>query len=292
VAENEEYSSADLSFLPNADGYCSINKVGIELVREAKRWNDTLKKNLDVKEEDKKDETEEEKINNHDVLKNNYIRFKPDNSNRNSDTNHMIYQDPALIQYHIPKKQSGTTVLTFLDVTVAIDGTSGLSCGEYFNIDGIPEIYNRNGYFQITNVKHGLSENEWKTVIEASYLMKSDDTDLEEGTIPTYESRKEITKIKNSAPSKGSGTGTPKSTPEVKFAYQPQIIKDSISVIEKDIRKNIPNNISPINGNTNVNKLFNISPVTPDLFAKGPDGKLLKDAFGNLIPLNVFGTPK
>jgi hypothetical protein len=292
VAENEEYASADLSYLPNADGYCSINKVGVELVREAKLWNNLISSSLDVGAEDANEETEEEQINNHDVLKSNYIRFKPDNSNRNSDTNHMIYQDPALIQYHIPKKQSGTTVLTFLDVTVAIDGTSGLSCGEYFNIDGIPEIYNRNGYFQITNVKHGLSENEWKTVIEASYLMKSDDTDLEEGTIPTYESRKEITKIKNSAPSKGSGTGTPKSTPEVKFAYQPQIIKDSISVIEKDIRKNIPNNISPINGNTNVNKLFNSSPVTPDLFAKGPDGKLLKDTFGNLIPLNVFGTPK
>jgi hypothetical protein len=112
----------------------------------------------------------------------------------------MIYQDPALVQYHIPKKQSGTTVLTFLDVTVAIDGTSGLSCGEYFNIDGIPEIYNRNGYFQITNVKHGLSENEWKTTIEASYLMKSDDTDLEEATVPTYETRKDITKIKEGKP--------------------------------------------------------------------------------------------
>jgi len=213
VAENEEYASADLSFLPNADGYCSINKVGVELVREAKRWNNLISSSLDVGVEDANEETEEEQINNHDVLKSNYIRFKPDNSNRNSDTNHMIYQDPALIQYHIPKKQSGTTVLTFLDVSVTIDGTSGLSCGEYFNIDGIPEIYNRNGYFQITNVKHGLSENEWKTVIEASYLMKSDDTDLEEGTIPTYESRKEITKIKNSAPSKGSGTGTPKPSP-------------------------------------------------------------------------------
>ena len=200
VAENEEYASADLSFLPNADGYCSINKVGVELVREAKRWNNLLTSSLDVEAQVKNEETEAEKINNQDVLKNNYIRFKPDNSNRNSDTNHMIYQDPALVQYHIPKKQSGTTVLTFLDVTVAIDGTSGLSCGEYFNIDGIPEIYNRNGYFQITNVKHGLSENEWKTTIEASYLMKSDDTDLEEATVPTYEARKEITKIKEGKP--------------------------------------------------------------------------------------------
>jgi hypothetical protein len=204
----------------------------------------------------------------------------------------MIYQDPALVQYHIPKKQSGTTVLTFLDVTVAIDGTSGLSCGEYFNIDGIPEIYNRNGYFQITNVKHGLSENEWKTIIEASYLMKSDDTDLEEGMVPTYEARKEITKVKKNPPSSGSGTGTPKSTPEVKapsFQYQPEIIKDSIGVIERDIRKNLPNNnINPINTNANVNKLLNSKPITNELFKRGPDGNLLKDAFGNFIVKSPF----
>jgi hypothetical protein len=244
VAENEEYTSADLSFLPNADGYCSINKVGVELVREAKRWNDLISSSLDVTAQSEIKETEEEKINNQDVLKNNYIRFKSDKDNRNSDTNHMIYQDPALIQYHIPKKQSGTTVLTFLDVTVAIDGTSGLSCGEYFNIDGIPEIYNRNGYFQITNVKHGLSENEWKTVIEASYLMKSDDTDLEEGTIPIQE--KQLTNIKNSAPS--SDKAKPKlkqKTPQyLAPVSQPQIIKDSISVIEKDIQKNY---LTPVN---------------------------------------------
>jgi hypothetical protein len=212
VAEIEEYSSADLSFLPNADGYCSINKVGIELVREAKRWNNILTSSLDVVEEDKNDETEEEQINNHDVLKGNYIRFKSDAYNRNSDTNHMIYQDPALIQYHIPKKQKGTTVLTFLDITLAIDGTAGLSCGEYFNIDGIPEIYNKNGYFQITNIKHGLSENEWKTTIEASYLMKSDDSDLEEATIPTYSERKPISKIKTPPKSATGTTQTPAPT--------------------------------------------------------------------------------
>lgn len=260
-----------------------INKVGIELVREAKRWNDRLKSNLDVKAEDKKEETEEEQINNHDVLKNNYIRFKPDANNKNPDTNHMIYQDPALIQGKLPRKQKGTTVLTFLDVTVAIDGTSGLSCGEYFNIDGIPEIYNRNGYFQITNVKHALSDNEWKTVIEASYLMKSDDTDLEEETTSTYEERKEITKIKNSGTSSGTGNVEVKPTPEVKFAFQPQIIKDSISVIEKDLRKNIPNNINPINTNANVNALLNSKPVSYDLFKRGADGALLKDVSGNPI---------
>jgi hypothetical protein len=46
---------------------------------------------------------------------------------------------------------------------------AGLSCGEYFQIDGIPEIYNKNGIFQITNVKQGIDESGWKTTIEAGY---------------------------------------------------------------------------------------------------------------------------
>ena len=62
-------------------------------------------------------------------------------------------------------------------------------------------------------------------------------------------------------------------------------------MIEKDLRNNIPNNINPINTNANVNMLLNIQPVTPDLFAKGLDGKLLKDASGNLIPVKINFKP-
>ena len=179
VAEQDAYSSADLSFLPNADGYCSINKVGVELVKEAVEWQETLKKELKVEPEDKTDETEKETINTHEVLRNNYIRFKLNSGDKAPLANNLIYQDPALIQSTLPKRQKGTTVLTFLEITITIDGTAGITSGEYFNIDGIPEIYNKNGYFQITNVKHNLSDNEWKTVIEAQYRMQSNDEDLE-----------------------------------------------------------------------------------------------------------------
>ena len=179
ISENTSNSYADLSFLPNGDGYCSINKVGIQLTKEYNTWRDeqdkATKTNLKGEE---KDETEDEQKKLDEVLKGNYIRFKLNSSIRqNTETalNHLIYTDPALIQNYIPKKENGTTVLTFLDITLAIDGMSGLSCGEYFNVDGIPEIYNQNGYFQITNVKHELSDNDWKTTIEASYLLKSGD---------------------------------------------------------------------------------------------------------------------
>ena len=74
----------------------------------------------------------------------------------------------------MPKTPSGSTALTFLEITLEIDGLAGFSCGEYFQIDGLPEIYNRNGYFQILNVKQGIDENGWKTTIEAAYLLKAE----------------------------------------------------------------------------------------------------------------------
>ena len=56
-----------------------------------------------------------------------------------------------------------------VDITLEIDGLAGLSCGEYFNIDGVPEIYNQTGVFQITNTKHQIDTEGWKTTIEAGY---------------------------------------------------------------------------------------------------------------------------
>jgi hypothetical protein len=87
----------------------------------------------------------------------------------------LIYKDSGLVQlYMMPKTPNGSTALTFLEITLEIDGMAGFSCGEYFQIDGLPEIYNRNGYFQILNVKQGIDENGWKTTIEAGYLLKTE----------------------------------------------------------------------------------------------------------------------
>lgn len=180
VAENEAFSAADLSYRTNADGYCSINKIGYELTKDYKEWEQQMEKDYPVKaEKEPTQDTEDSLQKLNEVLKGNYVHFKLNSNRPNTETalNHLIYKDPALIQYYIPKRQNGTTVLTFLDVSLSMDGLAGLSCGEYFQIDGVPEVYNQNGYFQITNVKHGLNENQWKTSIEASYLLKSIDVD-------------------------------------------------------------------------------------------------------------------
>ena len=43
--------------------------------------------------------------------------YVPDRQN-NTETglNHLIYTDASLIQHYIPRRESGTTVLTFLDI--------------------------------------------------------------------------------------------------------------------------------------------------------------------------------
>jgi hypothetical protein len=83
--------------------------------------------------------------------------------------NNLIYKDSSLIQAKIPKAQTGTIGLTFLEATITMDGIAGISCGEYFLIDGVPEIYNQKGYFQVLNVKHSIKENRWTTILEIAY---------------------------------------------------------------------------------------------------------------------------
>lgn len=172
VAESDPYRHADLSYAINSDGYYSVNAIEIEVVKQAKSWNKEIEETANVKAEPKKEEAEKEIENLGDVLAKNYVRFKlkPDNDNDKAGKNY-IYTDPGLIQEQIalPKQKTKTTALTYLDITLAIDGIAGISCGEYFLIDGVPEIYNQNGYFQVTNVKQGIDSNGWQTTIEAGY---------------------------------------------------------------------------------------------------------------------------
>jgi len=154
------YISADLSYAPNADGYFSINDMEISLVD--KMPIPTIEKTA----EEEKEEVENLK----EVIQGKYTKFLI-----NGEIKNMVYQDSGLIQlYLLPKANANTLALTFLEITLGIDGLAGFSCGEYFNIEGIPEIYNKNGFFQILNIKQGLDENGWKTTLEAGFLLKNE----------------------------------------------------------------------------------------------------------------------
>jgi hypothetical protein len=171
--------SADLSYATNADGYFSVNDMEVSIVKEAtkkqkKEQEEADKKKTEAEKKKEKEEVdkaaaeEQKKLN--EAYQSKFVKFLIGNTSQN-----LIYKDSGLVQlYMMPKTPSGSTALTFLEITLEIDGLAGFSCGEYFQIDGLPEIYNRNGYFQILNVKQGIDENGWKTTIEAAYLLKAE----------------------------------------------------------------------------------------------------------------------
>lgn len=177
----DEKELVDFNFSKNSDDYYSINVIENKLVKDSKKINPpkedkpatTEKKQEKIKESEKESQ---EAIKNLTELRNSkYIKFKLDLTDTKENPKNMIYTDSSLIQSQLPKKQNNTSSLTHINITLAIDGTAGIRCGEYFNIDGVPEIYNKHGIFQIQNVKHGISSNGWQTTIEAGWRIKHEE---------------------------------------------------------------------------------------------------------------------
>ena len=173
--EIDNHVSADLSYAKNADGYFSVNDMEVTIVKGAlKKQKDKENSLSDAEkkkqEEDRKKDESEEKKRLEESIQSKYVKFK-----NGKNIQSLIYKDSGLVQlYMVPKTPANSTALTYLDISLEIDGLAGFSCGEYFQIDGIPEIYNRNGYFQILNVKQGIDQSGWKTTIEAGYLLKTE----------------------------------------------------------------------------------------------------------------------
>ena len=180
VAEKDDFTSADLSYAPNADGYYSINSIEVKLVKEANAWNTLIAKetnttNTPVPTE--KEKTVQEQIKElKEVLESKYVKFKKTTKDKNPAPNGFIYLDTSLILKYVKTKADNSSALTYLDISLKIDGIAGISCGEYFHIDGVPEVYNRNGYFQVTNVKHSIDDKGWETTIEAGYRINTENT--------------------------------------------------------------------------------------------------------------------
>ena len=175
-----KYANIDYSYAKNADGYYSLNPILAKEVNEVSEINENnaTKSTPPVtktKAEQEKDKLAAQKLaekefkNTEEALKKNIVRFKMNSNGKTEPLNNLIYKDSSLIQAKIPKAQTGTIGLTFLEATITMDGIAGISCGEYFLIDGVPEIYNQKGYFQVLNVKHSIKENRWTTILEIAY---------------------------------------------------------------------------------------------------------------------------
>jgi hypothetical protein len=57
--------------------------------------------------------------------------------------------------------------------TFTIHGISGIKRGDKFKVSGLPKNYEKNGFFQVTSVKHVISDMLWKTDIEGSFRQSS-----------------------------------------------------------------------------------------------------------------------
>lgn len=164
------FKQFDNSAMGNADGWFSIN--GVELNRVSAALNQGYSNSAvtiqEEKEEDKTVTTKEDITN---LIDQNSIKFR-----NGKDIQKLIYTVPSLILNKInitdaqdEENKPTKSILSPIDITVTIDGFSGFNCGQYFEIDGIPEIYNRTGVFQITNIKHAVNQTDWVTVLEASH---------------------------------------------------------------------------------------------------------------------------
>jgi hypothetical protein len=161
--KDDAYTLFDMSYARNSDGYFSVNEVEKAIVVNAAVNNKQKSTTFNLTPQAKKGEASKETENLQEVVKRKSIKFKIGKENKT-----LIFLDKGLIKEKINPEKKGSA-LTFLEISLAIDGLAGLSCGEYFQIDGIPETYNKNGIFQITNVKQGLDDSGWKTTIEAGY---------------------------------------------------------------------------------------------------------------------------
>jgi hypothetical protein len=160
----EVYQEFDNSLMSNADGFFSVNM--IELKALEKNYKEAVEKKR-APGEDKKDEESNEAKNYTEIVEQKSIKFK---KTKNGDIKPLIFTDVDLIKKYVASpEEDKKSILTPIDITITIDGMSGFSCGEYFCVNGVPEIYNQIGVFQITNVKHNVSNDGWTTTIEAGF---------------------------------------------------------------------------------------------------------------------------
>jgi hypothetical protein len=164
-AAKYSYRTLDASAFGNADGWYSLNNVEVKRqdnlvpkVNEKKPTTENLNKTDSKTTQDKAPDLS-------DIIKSKSKYYNVD-AKQNV---RLVYLDQQLIQSKIgddgmPQK----SILSPINVSLTIDGFSGFRSGQCFHIDGVPEIYNQLGAFQITNIKHSVSNEEgWLTTIEA-----------------------------------------------------------------------------------------------------------------------------
>jgi hypothetical protein len=167
------YKSADNSTMANADGWYSINKVEVKTIEESfkelTRRVQSAESSSQSLPTTQEATSEAEDLN--DVIDTKSIKFLVDENKTTTRT--LIFKDDNIIYKKIydvkEAEKTRKPTLSPIDITLVVDGFSGFVPGQCFRVDGIPEIYNQTGVFQITNTKHNMTTEGWDTTIEASH---------------------------------------------------------------------------------------------------------------------------
>jgi hypothetical protein len=160
----ELYQSIDYSAFSTADGYFSINEIEYQQL-----INTPVKPNTDDKNKTKEGADAEKE-----AKRKSYDNFQTKFKFKKGDIRTLVYEDYSFINTELGLNtedvRSRFELVTPIKVNLTIDGISGITCGETFKVDGIPEQYNRLGQFQITNTKHVVSTDQgWTTEIEGEF---------------------------------------------------------------------------------------------------------------------------
>lgn len=108
---------------------------------------------------------------------------KPDKSDKDAfepldeSTFIVAYNDQAILEFfkckNDGKAQKQVGPLMPIKFTFSIHGVSGIKRGDKFAVLGLPVAYEEKGFFQVTSVKHTITDMMWKTDIEGSFRQQS-----------------------------------------------------------------------------------------------------------------------
>jgi hypothetical protein len=144
----------------------SVDWVGYQINKKSEGWQKKPKTDTAIDGKTPNNETAVDIKNLNSAIEQKFVRFKA----TSGDPQPLIYQDYTFIQSKVIEEFPSTSVLTYLECDITIDGLAGFRCGELFNIDGIPEIYNKNGAFQILNIKQSVqNDTGWRTTVNAGF---------------------------------------------------------------------------------------------------------------------------
>jgi hypothetical protein len=70
------------------------------------------------------------------------------------------------------EEKEGVSALMPIKFSFTIHGISGIKRGDKFSVGGIPKAYEETGFFQVTSVKHTITDMIWKTEIQGGFRLQ------------------------------------------------------------------------------------------------------------------------